>query len=157
MPLPLRYRLTQDPSSPSHCLHCVDVLRYHISTIWCSSFCVDTHINYLDCLEHLSGLYHTVHCASVCLLWLMGSSTWIVCDLFLCTACNVSKHKVMPTKRDQLASGGQDLGWGSQCLESGSVACQSLPFSAAWIATASEDVPFNLSLACQSCSWLCMS
>lgn len=56
VPLPRRYRLTQDPSSPARCLHCVDVLRYHISTIWRSSFCVDTHINYLDCLEHLSGL-----------------------------------------------------------------------------------------------------
>lgn len=43
-------------SLQSCCLHCVNVLRYHISMVWCSSLCVDIHINYPDCSEHLSGL-----------------------------------------------------------------------------------------------------
>lgn len=36
-------------------------------------------------------------------------------------------EEAMPTERDGLGSGGQDLGGAGECLESGSVACQSLP------------------------------
>lgn len=72
--IPFLCRLPSDPSCLGLCLHCGCAELTFL--LWCSSFCVDIHINYPDCQEHLSGVTTLLSAASLslCVSLLMTSS-----------------------------------------------------------------------------------
>ena len=146
--LPLCAYLSSDASCLALCLHCGCAELTFL--LRCSSFCVDIHINYSDCQEHLSGVTTLLSTVSPSVSLLMTSSELEnrhMGSVFTHSLrhIRIKRRPVSISPRQGGVKGletgvqtgrsrqeeheGEGSGAGAvKCLELGSVACQTLPW-----------------------------